>query len=545
MENHGTWVYDVKMFGAKGNGTDKDTAAIQAAIDRCSAKGGGRVLLPTGCYLSGTIYLKSNVEFHLVVGAVLLGSPHRDDYNAEDRFAESIEPDHYDKISPHQKASTAHLLAAHRCSNVSITGFGTINGNSAAFFDVPDITLPYRYKMRPVKRGDWSWRPGEMVWFCRCQGVHVQGVTMINPPYWTLILVGCEDVQVHGIRIAVPPTTWNGDGLNIDGCRNVIVSDCIIRSADDSIALKDSESVFPNNHFADGTKIFECENILVTNCILSSPTRGILLGVGAEGKIRNCRFSNIVIRDTRTGIGIRSRYGSANHCLYGKNGSGLLISDIHFANFSMDCITPFRIETGFPGADRSKADIHDISFTDFSIRSNQKAELIGQSQAPIHRIRFRNIQWYMQKDLIMKDLVASGEIGTSYMAAPGQECAFLISNIEDCSFEDIQLYWQDPDPDMVVGFDVSNAQNVDWKGMVLRQPGETGGAALRFRNSGDLRISGCRAVVGTTTFASLQDSLPGATVQFRHNDFGQAANPIQTDAPVISRGNIGADSSLC
>jgi hypothetical protein len=539
MERNDTWVYDVRVFGATGNGIDKDTAAIQAAIEHCTSMGGGRVLLPSGRYVSGTIYLKDNVELHLAAGAVLQGSPHRADYNAEDRFPESTVPDHWYKVNPLEKASSAHLVAAHRCHNVSITGPGTIDGHSSAFFQVEDHSLPYRYKIRPVKKGSWDWRPGEMVWFCRCQGVQVKDVSLINSPFWTVIMVGCEDVQVRGVRIVVPPTTWNGDGLNIDGCRNVVVSDCNIRSADDAIALKDSESLFPYNHFPDGTRIPDCENIVVTNCILSSPTRGILLGVGAEGRIRNCRFSNIIIRDTRTGIGIRARYGSDDHCLYGENGSGLLISDIHFANFTMDCITPFRIETGYPVADPAKADIHDISFTNFNIRSSQKAELIGQAQAPIRRARFRNIDWFVEKDLYMKKLVATGGVETSYMAALGQGCAFLVSHIEDCSFDNIHLYWQDPDPDMVVGFDVSNARDVDWKNMVLRQPAETGIAALRFRNSDAIRISGCRAAAGTTTFALLRDSPPNAVIQFRYNDFLQAVNAVDADVPVISIENIG------
>src|SRR5690625_68544 len=126
MEAHSmnSSIFNVKDYGAVGSGEVKDTEAIQQTIDACAAAGGGTVLLPAGRYLSGTIYLKSNMNLHLSGGATLVGSTDREDYNADDVF-----PENY--ASVRDQATGAHLIIAYLQVNVSITGTGTIDGNSS------------------------------------------------------------------------------------------------------------------------------------------------------------------------------------------------------------------------------------------------------------------------------------------------------------------------------------------------------------------------------------------------------------------------------
>src|SRR5690554_3997456 len=119
--------FDVRQFGAVGDGAALDTPAIQAAIDRCHAGGGGRVVISAGRYRSGTIFLKDSVDLHLVAGATLLGSPDRKDYDECAAFPESIG-------NVVEKSSGAHLIVAYRVSNVAITGRGRIDGNAEGFF---------------------------------------------------------------------------------------------------------------------------------------------------------------------------------------------------------------------------------------------------------------------------------------------------------------------------------------------------------------------------------------------------------------------------
>ena len=203
-------VYPVTEYGAVGDGTHNDTGALQNAIDACSAQGGGQVLVPRGTYRTGTLYLRDNIDLHLGAGSIIRGSTDRTDYNSDDAFPES-------QAWPAENVTGAHLIVAHSVCNISITGFGTIDGNSSAFFDP---MAPYEHddsyraprRMFSVK----DWRPGQMVWLCRCRNVAVRDVTLRDAPYWTLLFLGCEDVHVRGLTITNPPQTPNGDGVGIN-----------------------------------------------------------------------------------------------------------------------------------------------------------------------------------------------------------------------------------------------------------------------------------------------------------------------------------------
>jgi len=388
--------FDVKSYGAVGDGVTKDTKAIQAAIDAAADNQGGRVVLNPGVYLSGTIYLKSNVELHLMSGAKLLGSPNKDDYNTTER-----------RGSGRENVSGAHLVVAYRVKNVSITGQGAIDGNASAFFGGLSDTegMSYRYKVRPVDRFSFPWRPGQMVWFCRCKGVSVRDVTLSNSAYWTFLLLGCEDVRVRGLRIMNPPTTINGDGLGIDSCRNVTVSDCIIRSGDDSLTLRATLRATP------------CENVVVSNCVLSSPTSGIRIGVG-DGIVRRCRLSNIIITDSCKGIVVVSRWSDSSE-------HGTRIEDIQFSDFSIDCTHPFKIFNSHKAQAIAPAGISRLSFKRFNIRSTGFSELLGDSALPLRDISFSDIQWRIAWD--------------DKLAPYTRDYMLRAAHLEDSRFENIRI----------------------------------------------------------------------------------------------------------
>ena len=138
---HGAGAYDVRAFGAKGDGVAKDTAAVQRALDACAGTG-GRVVVPPGTYLIGSVFLGDATELHLEKGATLLGSPDLADYNAPDAYPQNFG-------SKNEGWSAKHLILAIEKKGVSITGRGTIDGNGRAFFaDKPEF------------RGKVSWRDG-------------------------------------------------------------------------------------------------------------------------------------------------------------------------------------------------------------------------------------------------------------------------------------------------------------------------------------------------------------------------------------------------
>jgi len=415
--------YSVRDYGAVGDGAAIDTRALQAAVDACYAAGGGRVCLGPGIYRSGTIFLKARVEFHLGSGAVLRGTAEREAYNADDVFAEN-------EVFTMENTTGAHLIIAYRAENVAITGNGIIDGNSAAFFDpLPEAetTDSYRFKHRNFPIGDW--RPSQMVFFCLCRNVAVRDVSLVNAPYWTLFLLGCRDARVSGLLIENPPQTQNGDGIDIDCCRNVTVSDCIIRSGDDSITLR-------ANHRPLGEEM-PCENVVVSNCVLQSPCNAIRVGVG-DGVVQDCLFSNIVVRESRTGINIVSRYGE----FFAR---GAQIERIRFSNFRLDTIMPIHLFVG-PGAE-PPVGIRDIDFHGFRVNASAGFHAGGEPACPVERIRFSD--W----DL----LVSGGTDNTDFVEAvpqpfllygangvnnsPALPAAIFVRHAREIALQDVRVRW--------------------------------------------------------------------------------------------------------
>jgi polygalacturonase len=191
--------FDVKKSGAVGNGVSLDIRSIQEAIDKAFESGGGVVEVPSGTYLIGTLILKDNVEIHLQPGAVILGSPDYKDY------AEIIHP--YDSRTNGLYAKH-FMIFAEGAKNISITGTGVIHGNGLKHFQESDPQ-----NQRPF-----------MVRLVHCENVTFRDVKLLESANWTLHLLGCRDVSIDGIAIE-NGTDSNRDGLDIDACNRVTVSD--------------------------------------------------------------------------------------------------------------------------------------------------------------------------------------------------------------------------------------------------------------------------------------------------------------------------------
>ena len=305
-------VFDVRDFGARGNGSAKDTFAVQKAIDAATAAGGGEVLLPAGTYLCGTVYLKDNVDLHLAAGATLKGSPDRVDYCAAD-----FTPQNWASPPNGDNTSGGHLLVAVGRQHVTVRGPGKVDGNGPAFL------LDRDGKQWPNWKKGIPWRPGQMVWICDCEDVRITDVELADSPYWTCNLLNCERVTIRGCYVHNERKafrTWNGDGIDVDRCRYVSISDCRIDTEDDCITLRASC----------GKRLLnpkDCAFVTVANCNLSSSCNAIRLGVG-EGRIHDAAFSNLVVSDT----------GFAINCVgaYGKGNRGTDITGIRFSNLRID-----------------------------------------------------------------------------------------------------------------------------------------------------------------------------------------------------------------
>lgn len=250
-------VRDVREFGATPDGKTLCTRAIQEAVDQCAVAGGGTVYLAAGKWLSGTITMKSHVTLLLDSGCILLGSTNPSDY-PETTSAVRSYTDNYVRQS---------LIAGEDLDDIAIRGSGTIDGNGAAFHWK-------EYKNRPY-----------VIRLVNCRDVLVENVKLRNSPMWMQHYLACERLQISGITVW-NHATYNNDGLDIDACHDVTVSNCMIDSDDDALCLK-------------STMDRACENVTVTNCVLSSHANAIKMGTESNGGFQNVTITNCTICSPR------------------------------------------------------------------------------------------------------------------------------------------------------------------------------------------------------------------------------------------------------
>ncbi|MHC4656323.1 MAG: glycoside hydrolase family 28 protein [Planctomycetota bacterium] len=249
-------IYDIRDYGARPDGKTMCTKSIQKAIDECAKQGGGTVYFPPGTFLSGTIYMKSNVTLRLDTGSTLLGSTNLKDYPPTVQAFRSYTDNYTDKS----------LIYGEKLQHIAITGNGTIDGRGAAFKG-PYMVRPY------------------MIRIIQCQNVLVKDVTIQNSPMWVQHYLACDDVRIDGITVRSRVNS-NNDGINIDCCHQAIISNCNIISGDDAIVLK-------------STAARSCRNVTVSNCVLSSHCNGLKMGTESNGGFQNIVMTGCAIYDTR------------------------------------------------------------------------------------------------------------------------------------------------------------------------------------------------------------------------------------------------------
>ena len=216
--------YDILTFGAKGDGVTDDAVAIQKAIDRCSAEGGGVVLVPRNhVFLSGPVELKSHVELHLEATATLKANPDETIYHLS-AFGEN-------------RGEGMLWLWAKDAENISITGKGTIHGNGIAFMGAE---LEDSYELKPLADQAFDPRP-HVLTLTNVTHLTIRDVTIREGAYWTVHLIGCNEAVIDGINLLNNLKIRNGDGIDLDHSKNVRIANCHITSGDDCICLKNRD----------------------------------------------------------------------------------------------------------------------------------------------------------------------------------------------------------------------------------------------------------------------------------------------------------------
>ncbi|MCC6823989.1 MAG: glycoside hydrolase, partial [Verrucomicrobia subdivision 3 bacterium] len=246
--------------GAAGDGVQLDTPAIQAAVDQCAAAGGGTVLLESGTYLSGTIYLRSKVTLRIAAGATLLGSTNISNYPHNISAIRSY-TDNYVKQS---------LIAGEDLDQVGLVGDGMIDGQGGSFV---------RHRERPYENRPY------LIRLVNCRDVRVEGLRLRNSAMWMQHYLACERVTVRGIHV------WNfsnanNDGIDLDGCKDCLVSQCVFESDDDGITLK-------------STLDRPTESVTISDCIARSHCNAIKLGTESNGGFKDITIANCVITSPR------------------------------------------------------------------------------------------------------------------------------------------------------------------------------------------------------------------------------------------------------
>jgi polygalacturonase len=301
--NQSSTSFNIRDYGARGDGATLDTRALQSALDAAVQIGGGTIFVPAGKYVIGSIFLRDNTTLFLDAGAVLLGSENPADYPVLRARWEGVTQDTH-----------APLIAAENARNIALVGRGTIDGRGASWWQ--------KHRANTLAAP----RP-RLISFMNCTNILIEGVTLTNSPAWTINPVRCENVTVDKVTIINPPDSPNTDGINPDSSRNVHISNCHVDVGDDCVTIKSGiETEAPELRAP-------CENITVTNCTMVHGHGGVVIGSEMSGGVRNVVISNCVFVGTDRGIRMKSR-----------RGRGGFIEDVRVTNIVMtDVLCPFTM----------------------------------------------------------------------------------------------------------------------------------------------------------------------------------------------------------
>lgn len=367
--------------------TQDSYQALQQAINEVSANGGGRVSVECCINNAHTIYLKSNVELHIAHNAVITGSADHRDYD-------DFNPPELCGIKPEKYNHT--LIAAVNAGNIAITGSGTLAIPGVKFYD--ESTFNGRFFAKPATP-----RP-RILHLVDCSDVLLSDTLYKDAPCWTIWLSGCNRVTLKGLRVEGDQRMINNDGIDIDGCRDVTVSDCRVKTCDDCLILR----AMPRD------KEVVCENVVFTNCLLSSACQGIRIGCPSDDIIRNCRFSNMVLDCPGNGINIDN---PVRYLKEGCNGK-LDLSNITFAHMTINSgWLPIRLGVDDGVKLRS---IRNLVFDDIIMQSSYPCDFHGSAETTPENITLRNIK-YIQ-------------------TAPNErESNFIVRKCRRCRMENVEL----------------------------------------------------------------------------------------------------------
>lgn len=484
---------NMKLTGADDSGQNINTRLINSTIAELSAKGGGTLYFPAGKYLTGAIKLKSNITIDLESGATLLFSDNFDDYLP---FVEM----RYEGVV---MKSFSPLFYAVEEENITIKGRGTIDGQGKKWWNEfyrvivdlrdngkrdlnkyqtlwdseNDVAELYR-----LTNSDYTgtldrrfFRP-PLFQTLRCNNIRIEGVNIINSPFWTINPEFCENITITGVTINNPDSP-NTDGINPSSCKNVHISDCHITVGDDCITLKSGRDEQARN------LAVPCENITITNCTMLSGHGGVVIGSEVSGDVRKVTISNCVFDGTDRGIRLKST-----------RGRGGIVEEIRVSNIVMKNIQKEAITLNLryssmepePVSERTPIfrNIHISGLTGSDV--NSAIEIVGLEEMPISDITLSNINIQSKEGV-------------------------KIEYAKNILLRDVRIDTSSP-------FKVQNSENIAMHNVSTGTP-DIEKPLISVLNSKDLFIKGNFPVAGNRSFIKLDGKNEG--VVLKNNYFGR------------------------
>jgi hypothetical protein len=391
LQDAGARLYNIRDFGAKGDGRTLDTAALQAAIDTCARDGGGTVLVPSGTFVIGTTELKSHVTLHLAASSTLLGSGDGKDYHAIDAI-------------PLKGDSTLGdgnwaLLYAVEAQNIAVEGQGTIDGQGQLFNN-------YGQKEKVPPAGiSGPQRPYHLL-FHRCRNIVIRDIQLLRCAFHSIRVIQSERVRMEGLYIH-NRVNVNNDGFHFISAKYVTISNCVLLVQDDACALFGSCQfvTVTNCVFSTRWSVFrfgggDVKNITVSNCVIYE-TYGCPIKIGAgRMTLENVSFSNLLLQNVTGPIGINFSGRNRNEDGGAEAQPAAFVRNLSFSNIRanivaepsmtyMDMVTIGRV---FPGEQHScitlngigDAWIENVTFHDVQVRyaGGGSAELAAKRNIP-------------------------------------------------------------------------------------------------------------------------------------------------------------------
>lgn len=499
-------IFNVRNFGASGRKHELATVMIQTAIDECAKAGGGMVYFPPGEYLSGPVSLRSHIHLYLEAGATLFASRNMKDYIIEAGYKADQQPSGMFKTT---------FLRAEHIENISITGQGTIDGQAEQVWEpLAEVDKFIEWETEnarrvgiPMERAYQKDPKVRLVYLMFSNNIFIQGVTIKDSPDWNLHLGRCRDVKITAITVKSSLTHGvNSDGIDIDACKNVLVSGCIIETGDDAICLKST--------LLDGV-VESCENIIVDNCICTSTSTALKLGTESHGNFKNILFNNCVIPDTNRGLSIVVRDGAT-------------VSNVKFSNIVMHCSRmhfnwwgngdPIWLVVLKRNSNSRIGKIHDVVFENITASGEGTSKIEGFANSPLENIHFRNVKIKMNFESLPDKRAING---------------FEAHDVTKLTLKDCEMTWDEKKPEPLWGsaFALNRINQLELFQISGKQSPLSSKPAILLNDIREATVEDCYAPTGTETFLKIKGQETQA-VQIVFNNTFHAGKAIEIDESV-------------